>query len=71
MSFKNTDEDCKFSHRNHDKADEVIEYVFQSLLSRYQINLETSMNGSSFIFDYVQLLNYKGSKKIRIVVDHI
>ena len=26
-----------------DKADEVIEEIFESLLSRYQINLETTM----------------------------
>ena len=32
----------------NDKADEVIEELFQSLLSRYQIGLETTMKGSSF-----------------------
>ena len=33
--------------------------VFKSLLSRYQIGLETSMWGSDFIFDSVQVLYYK------------
>ena len=37
----------------NDKEDEVIEGSFQSLLSRYQIGLETSMNGRDFIFDWV------------------
>ena len=39
----------------NDKADEAIE-VFHSLLSRYQIWLETSMKGSDF--SCVHLLNY-------------
>ena len=33
------------------KADEVIEELFQSLLSKYQIEIGTSMRGSDFIFD--------------------
>ena len=41
------------------KGDEVIEQLFQSVLPRYQIDLETTMNGSSFIFDHVQLFYYK------------
>ena len=36
-----------------DKADDVIEELFQSLLCRYQIGLETSMKGSEFVFDCV------------------
>ena len=35
----------------NDKPDEVIEELFQSVLSRYQIGLETSTKGSDFIFD--------------------
>ena len=31
------------------KADKVIEELFQSLFSRYQIGLEASMRGSNFI----------------------
>ena len=46
----------------NDKADEVIEKSFQSLLSRYQIWLETSMRGSDFSFDCVHLLYYKWRK---------
>ena len=34
----------------YDKAEEVIEKLYKSLLKRYQIGLETSMNGSNFIF---------------------
>ena len=33
------------------KADEVIEELFQSRLSKYQIEIGTSMRGSDFIFD--------------------
>ena len=35
---------------------------FEPLLSRYQGNLETSMRGSDFIFDSVQLMHYKCHK---------
>ena len=34
----------------------------ESLLSWYKIGLETSMRGSDFIFDSVQLLDYKYHK---------
>ena len=41
----------------HENADEVIEELFQpDFLSRYQIELETCMKGSKFIFDCVHLL---------------
>ena len=40
----------------NEKADEIIEELFESLHSRYQIGLETSMKGINFIFDYVHLL---------------
>ena len=46
----------------NDKADEVIKKRFQSLLSRYQIGLETSMKGSDCIFNCVHLLCYKCHK---------
>ena len=46
----------------NDKADEVIEKSFQSLLSTYQIWLETSMRGGDFSFDCVHLLYYKWHK---------
>ena len=44
------------------RADEVIDELFQSLLSRYQIGLETSMKGSNVIFDSVHLLYHKSHK---------
>ena len=46
----------------NDEADEVIEELFQSILSRYQIELEISMKGSDFILDYVHFLHYKYHK---------
>ena len=42
-----------------DKADKVMEELFQFVLSRYRIGLETSMKGSAFVFDCVHLLCYK------------
>ena len=42
----------------YDKIETVNE-LLESLLSRHQIGLETSMRGSDFIFDSVQLLYYK------------
>ena len=39
------------------KADEAIEELFESLLNGYQIGLETSMKGSDFIFDSINLLH--------------
>ena len=41
---------------------DVIDKFLKSLHSRYQENLETSMKGSDFIFDSVQLLYYKCHK---------
>ena len=43
----------------NDKLEEVKEKLFQSLLPRYQAGLETSVKGSDFIFDCVNLLHYK------------
>ena len=37
----------------NDEADKIIEKLFLSLLSTYQIRLETSMKGGDFIFDCV------------------
>ena len=44
---------------SNDKADEVINKLFESLLNRYQNNLEESMQGSEFVFSYVHSLYYK------------
>ena len=46
----------------YDKAGEVTKELFKSLISRYQIGLETSMRGSNIIFDSVYLLHYKCHK---------
>ena len=43
-------------------ASDVIEKLFKSLRSRYQENVETSMNESDFIFDSVQPMYYKCHK---------
>ena len=40
----------------YNKADKVIEELSEPFLYRYQIRLETSMKGSDFIFDCVNLL---------------
>ena len=52
ISFKDTDEE-HVMHSKSDNANEVIKEIFESLLSRYQIGLETSMKGSDFIFDLI------------------
>ena len=46
----------------YDNANAVFNELFESLLSRCQIGLETSMRGGDFIFDSVQLLYYKCQK---------
>ena len=46
----------------NNKADEVIEKRFHSILSGYQIVLETSMKGSEFVLHCVQLLYCKCHK---------
>ena len=47
---------------SHDKADKVIEELFESLLSTYQIVLKTSMKSSNLIFDCLNLLHQKYHK---------
>ena len=57
-------------HSNSDKikitsyndANEVIDELFDSLCSRYQGNLETSMRERNFIFISIQMLYYKCHK---------
>ena len=44
---------------SHDNADETIEELFKSLLSRCQIGFETLKKSSNFIFDSASLLYYK------------
>ena len=66
VSSKDIDEEHVLHSKSHnieimirDEADEVIKEIFKSLLSRYQIGLETSIKGGDFIFDCVNLLHYK------------
>ena len=44
------------------KVQEVIEELFESLLNKYQIGLETSMRGGDFIFDSAEILRCKCHK---------
>ena len=44
------------------KADELIQELFQAVLSRYQIGLETFIKGSDFVFGCVHLLYSKCHK---------
>ena len=37
----------------YDNTNGIVDELFKSLLSRYQICLETSMGGSDFIFDSI------------------
>ena len=46
----------------NDKADEIIEEIYQPLLSRYQTGLKTSIKASDFIFDCVYFFCYKCHK---------
>ena len=43
----------------NDKADEVTEDIFESLLCRYQKSLKESIKVSDFISDYIHLLHFK------------
>ena len=61
LSSKDTDEE-RVMHSNSDniknineKANEFIDELFESLLSRYQIGLEEWMKNSGFILDNVHL----------------
>ena len=56
---------------SYDNANEVVNELFESLLLRYEIGLETSVRGSVFIFDSVQLLCYDVTRHILNVVVHI
>ena len=47
----------------YDNANEVVNKLFESLLSRYRTGLETPMRVSNVIFDSAQLLYYKCHKK--------
>ena len=49
-------DNIEFIHCNN--ANEAVDEIFESLLLRNQISLETSVRGSDFIFDTVQLVDH-------------
>ena len=53
----------------NNEVNENIEELFQSLLFRYQIGLETLMKGSNFIFDCIHLLYHTFHKQILNLAD--
>ena len=69
MPSRNADEKCE-THLKSDKieimiknkADKNMEELFESHLFKYQIGLEESMKGNTFIMDYVGLLHCKCHK---------
>ena len=56
---------------SYNDANKVGDELFELLRSRYQGNLGTSMRGSDFIFDSVQLMYYTCHKVKLNVGDHI
>ena len=69
MSFKDNDKKCVMLSKSdnieimiNDRADDDMEELFQWLLSKYQIGLETSIRGSDLIFDRVYSLYHKCHK---------
>ena len=44
---------------SYNDANEVADELFDSVRSRYKENLQTSMRGSDFTFDLVQMMYYK------------
>ena len=62
ISSRNAEEECvmhsnskNIKFTSYNDANKVVDELFESLRSRYQDNLETSMTGSEFIFDSVQM----------------
>ena len=47
---------------SYNDTNEVVDKLFESLHSKYEQNLKTSMRGSDFIFDSVQMMYYKCCK---------
>ena len=66
---KDTEEECamystsdNINFTSYDNVNEVANELLESLRSKYQDNLKTSLRGSNFIFDSVQLMHYKYHK---------
>ena len=78
MSSKDNDEEHA-THSGKDnielminnKEDRIIDKLFQSLLSRYQIGLQKSMKSSDVISDCVNFLQYKCHGINLNVTDHV
>ena len=45
-----------------DDNDDIIEQLFESLLKKYEVNLQNKMRGSEFEFDCVNFLYYDFNK---------
>ena len=63
-AIHSTSDNIKFTPYSH--ANEVIDELFKLLCSKHQGNLETSLRGSNFGFDLVQLMYYKCHRVIFI-----
>ena len=67
VSTKPDSDEARIMHANSDnieimigsETDEVVQELFESLLKRYQKELEESMRGSEFIFDTVNASHYE------------
>ena len=64
-SKPDSDETCIMHTKSNNKeimngsdTNEAIEELFESLLQRYQENLEIKMRGSEFFFDCINALHY-------------
>ena len=55
-------EEQQYRIYTYDNANEIANELFEPLLARYQIGVESSMRGSDFIFDSVQLFHFKCHK---------
>ena len=55
-------------HMLYGSGNEIVDKIFESLFSRYQTGLKTSMRGSDFDFDSFQLLYYKFHKINSILI---
>lgn len=64
------DDDKQLMHSKRDnieimivnKTDGIINELFESFLTRYQLGLERSMKGSDFVFDSIDGMHYKCNK---------
>ena len=66
FSLKDFDETCNMHTKSNNieimissQTNYIIKELFKSPLQRYQEGLEESMRGSEFMFDRVDLLNYR------------